>query len=222
MAIQIVLAGSLLVLHQREASALPAAPSPTEWDLPVPDVALTIFSGVERSTTIAQSWRDDARLAFVSLQVDWPTSDPPETVTSVSPFGWLRVVYVAPVEGASSDYAALSMLFERMSGALVDSSVSAWHSPPPAADLLDGVTVNDETAILAGELSGGSEFRAACPNQRSQSGISLTIDPASQERRWNLVYRESGRSAGAPMVMKVNARTGEVQDVRSGSSECGA
>jgi hypothetical protein len=219
-AIQLVLAASLLVLHQRAASALPPAPNPDDWDLPVPDMALTVLSGVERADDVALTWRDDAVLSFVSLQVDWPTSPPPPTVTSVSPFGWLRVVYVAPVLGATSEYAALSMLFERVSGALVSTSVSEWNSSGPLVPLLDGVSVSDETAILAGELSGGTQFRSACPDRRSQSGISLTIDPATRERIWSIVYRESGRSAGSPMRISVNASSGEVREVRSGASTC--
>jgi hypothetical protein len=219
-AIQVLLAGSLVFLHQRAASALPAAPNPDDWDLPVPDMGLTILTGVDRAVPIAQSWREDAELAFVSLQVDWPTSDPPATVTSVSPFGWVRMVFVAPVTGASSDYAALSMLFERVSGALVSTSVSEWNSGLPEHALLEGVTVTDETAILAGELSGGTMFRSACPDVRSQSGISLTVDPATQDRIWNIVYRDSGRSTGNPMRITVNANTGDVREIRAGLSQC--
>lgn len=222
LALQVVLAGILLVNHQRAASALPEAPAAHEWQLPTPDNGLTILTGVERANPIAQSWREEAVLAFASLQVDWSTDPPPDTITAVSPFGWLRLVYVAPVNGAESDYAALSMLFERVSGSLVSSSVSAWNSGPPPEPLLDGVTVTDETAILAGELSGGTEFRAACPGKRNQTGISLTIDPTTGARQWNLVYREQGNSAGGPMRISVNAVTGEVRDVRAGSLECAA
>jgi hypothetical protein len=112
------------------------------------------------------------------------------------------------------------MLFERVSGALVSTSVSEWNSSGPLVPLLDGVSVSDETAILAGELSGGTQFRSACPDRRSQSGISLTIDPATRERIWSIVYRESGRSAGSPMRISVNASSGEVREVRSGASTC--
>ncbi|MCC6705540.1 MAG: hypothetical protein IT334_11725 [Thermomicrobiales bacterium] len=218
--LQLVLAGSLILFDRQDAAALPAAPNPDDWDLPTPDMGLTVITGVERADEVARTWDDDARLAFVSLQVDWPTSPPPETVTSIPPFGWLRVVYVAPVEGGASDYAALSLLFERVSGALISSSVSAWSASLPDAGLLDSITVTDETAIFAAEVSGGTAFRAACPDQRSQSAVSMSLDAATGERHWNIVYRESGRNSGGPMRVTVNAATGEVHEARSGAATC--
>lgn len=222
LAIQVVLAGSLLLLHQRASSALPVAPDPADWDLPVPDMGLTILTGVERADEVARTWRDDATLAFVSLQVDWATTAPPDTVTSIPPFGWLRVVYVASVDGGPTDSAALSMLFERVSGALINATVDEWSGGAPDIPLIENVVVTDETALLAGELSGGTAFRAECPDRRSQTGISMTIDAATGERLWNIVYRESGRSTGGPMRITVNSSTGEVREVRAGSSECAA
>jgi len=218
--LQLVLAGSLILLGRQDAAALPAAPNPDDWDLPTPDMGLTVITGVERADEVARAWHDDAQLAFVSLQVDWPTSPPPDTVTSIPPFGWLRVVYVAPVDGGSSDYAALSLLFERVSGALISSSVSEWSATLPDDALLDGITVTDETAVFAAEVSGGTAFRAACPDKRSQSAVSMTMDSATGERLWNIVYRESGRNPGGPMRVTVNAATGEVREARSGSKTC--
>ncbi len=218
--VQVVLAGSLLYLNRQAASAIPAAPDPAAWDLPVPDTALSIESGVERANDVAQAWHLDATLVFVSIQVDWPTSDPPETVTGVSPFGWLRLLYVAPVDGASTDYASLSLLFERVSGALTGASVGEWGNTPNGSSLFDNVAVSSETAILAGEIAGGTEFRAACPQLRSQSGTTLTADPATGERFWTIVYRDRSEGSTGPMRLTVSAQSGNVQDVRNGSPTC--
>ena len=220
--LQVVLVVSLLIVTQREASALPAAPDPAAWDLPVPDMALTVETGIERADEVARSWNENAQLTFVSMQIDWPRDDPPITVTSVSPFGWIRFMYVAPIDGAASDYAALSLMFERVSGQLTNASVSEWDTPPPTEPLFQGVTVSGETATLAGELSGGTVFRAACPQERSQSGTSISIDPLTGDRIWNVVYRDNSEAAGGPMRISVNAESGDVQELRSGSATCSA
>jgi hypothetical protein len=221
-AIQVVLTVVLFGVSRSQASALPDAPDVDVIDLPVPNLALTISSGVERANEVALAWQDDARLSFVSLQVDWATTPPPETVTSVSPFGWLRLVYVAPVEGAESDYAALSLLFERMSGALVEAEVSPWHIEPSGPDLLDTIQVTEETALLAAEISGGTAYRAACPDLRSHSTISIATDSVSGEPVWHIGYRERGRDASGTMRLEVNAVSGAVSVSREAPAGCGA
>ena len=220
LAIQIVLAGALFVVERREASAVPAAPNLEDWDLPVPDMALTIESGIERANQVAVSWHEDAELSFVSMQIDWATTDPPDTITSVSAFGWLRLMYLAPVPNGSSDFAALSLTFERVSGQLTGSSVRRWGSGPPPEPLFANIAVSSETAILAGELSGGTAFRAACPTLRFQSGTTLTVDQATNERFWTIVYRDRSESASGPMRLTVNASTGQVEDVAAGAANC--
>lgn len=219
--VQILLVVALVGVSRSQASALPAAPDVDAYDLPVPDQALTIGSGVERATSVALDWQDDARLTFVSLQVDWATGPPPEVVTSVSPFGWFRAVFVTPVEGAESEYAALSLLFERMSGALVDAEVSPWHVAPSDRNLLGSIQVNEETALLAAELSGGTKYRAACPDLRSHTSLAMTIDTVTGEPVWHIGYRERGRDASGTMRFEVSAGSGAVSVTREAPVECG-
>ena len=220
LAIQITLAGALFFVERREASAVPAAPNLEDWDFPIPDMSLTIESGIERANLVAVSWHEDAELAFVSMQIDWATTDPPATTTSVSAFGWLRLMYLAPVPNGSSDFAALSLTFERVSGQLTGASVRRWGSSPPSEPLFTNITVSSETAILAGELSGGTAFRAACPTLRFQSGTTLTVDQATNERFWTIVYRDRSDSTTGPMRLTVNATTGQVEDVAAGALAC--
>lgn len=219
--LQVVFAVALIGVTRSQASALPDAPEVDAIDLPVPDLALTIESGVERATAVALDWQDDARLTFVSLQVDWATGPPPDVVTSISPFGWFRAVFVAPVDGAESDYAALSLLFERMSGALVEADVSPWHVPPSEQNLLGNTQVNEETALLAAEISGGTAYRAACPDLRSHTSIAMTIDTVSGEPIWHIGYRERGRDATGTMRFQVSASNGAVTVTREAPAECG-
>jgi hypothetical protein len=220
LALQVLLALALVIDHQRSTAAIPSPPDPADWDLPVPDMALTILNSTERADEIARSWRADASLSFASMQIDWPTDPPPDVVTSVSAFGWLRLVYIAPIDQGEHEFAALSLLFERVSGALVNTSVSGWSSGPPGEPLLSNISVTDETAVLAAEVSGGTEFRSACPDKRGQSGVALTVDPVSGERIWSIVYRDTSTGNAGPMRVAVNAVTGEVETLRAGTATC--
>lgn len=220
LALQVVLALVAIGVSRSEAASLPPPPDVDAIELPTPAMALTVLSGVARADPIALDWSPDARLSFAALQVDWPTSPPPDVVSSVSPFGWLRLVYVAPVGGSPERYAALSLLFERVSGALIEARVSPWHVGMPRRELLVDVSTTDDTAVLAAELSGGTAYRAACPDRRNHTGVSISIDAISGDPVWDVVYRERNASAAATMRVVVNARDGGVSVVRSGTDSC--
>lgn len=218
--LQLVLAGARLTTTIRAQDALPSAPALDAIEFQTPDMALTIQSGAERGSQVAAAWTGDAILTFASMQVDWPTDAPPATVTTVSPFGWIRLMYVAPVHNGPSEYAALSLLFERVSGKLTDARVSRWDVEPSEGALLDGITVTDETAVLAAEIDSGTAYRAACPAKRNESIVSLTRDPASAEPVWSISYDENGRNSSGSMLVAVNATSGELTDIRQGPATC--
>jgi hypothetical protein len=218
--LQVVIVATRLTTTIRAQDALPSAPALDGIEFPTPDMALTIQSGVERGNQVASAWSSDAVLTFASMQVDWPTGAPPETVTSVSPFGWIRLMYVAPIENGASDYAALSLLFERVSGKLAGASVSRWDVAPRSGNLLDGITVTDETAVLAAEVDKGTAYRSACPDKRNESIVSLTRDPATGDPVWNVSYDENGRNSSGSMLINVNAATGAVTEIRLGPDTC--
>jgi hypothetical protein len=183
-------------------------------------MALTIPTAVERGNQVASAWSEAAVLTFASMQVDWPTDTPPATVTSVSPFGWIRLLYVAPVDNGPSEYAALSMMFERVSGTLADARVSRWDLAPSQTNLLDGITVTDETALLAAEIDSGTAYRTACPDKRNESMISITRDPVTNAPVWNINYDENGRNSSGSMLLQVNATDGTLTEIRLGPSTC--
>jgi hypothetical protein len=129
-------------------------------------------------------------------------------------------MYVAPIEDGSSDYAALSLMFERVSGKLAGASVSRWDVTPRTGNLLDGITVTDQTAVLAAEVDKGTVYRSACPDKRNESIVSLTRDPATGEPVWNVSYDENGRNSSGSMLINVNASTGAVTEIRLGPDTC--
>lgn len=217
---QLVLVGARAVTTVRAQDRFPSAPPISSFTLDTPAMSLTIPSGIERGNQVAQAWSGDARLVFASMQVDWPTSTPPETVTALSPFGWIRLLYVAPIDGGQSDFAALSLMFERVSGRLVAADSSRWDNAPSATGLLDGVTVSDETAVLAAEIARGTAYRTPCPDLRNQSLIAIDRDAQTGEPIWSISYRENGRDAGGSMRIDVNASNGSVNEIRSGPDTC--
>jgi hypothetical protein len=219
-ALQLILVVARLITTVRAQDALPSAPALDAIQFPTPDMALTIQSGAERGNQVASAWADNAVLAFASMQVDWPTEAPSDTVPSVSPFGWIRLMYVAPVDNGPSDYAALSLLFERVSGTLASASVSRWDVAPRNGNLLDGISVTDQTAVLATEVDGGTIYRAACPDKRNESMVSLTRDATTGEPVWSISYDENGRNSSGSMLVEVNASTGALTDIRQGPATC--
>lgn len=220
LALQLLLVGARAVTTVRAQDRLPAAPDASEFTFDTPAMALTIPSGVERGNQVAARWSDRAKLVFASMQVDWSTDAPPETVTALSPFGWIRLLYVAPISNGPSEYAALSVMFERVSGRLVAAEASRWDLTPPGTGLLDGATVSDETAVLAAEIARGTAYRAACPNLRSQSLIAIERDPLSGAPIWSISYRENGRDASGSVRIDVNASDGTVSEIRTGPDSC--
>jgi hypothetical protein len=220
LALQLLLVGARAVTTVRAQDQLPAAPETSAFTFDTPAMALTIPTGVDRGNQVAARWNDQAKLVFASMQVDWSTDAPPATITALSPFGWIRLLYVAPISNGPSEYAALSVMFERVSGRLVAADASRWDLTPPEAGLLDGVTVSDETAVLAVEISRGTAYRAACPNLRSQSLIAIERDPLSGAPIWSVSYRENGRDASGAMRIDVNASDGTVNEIRPGPDSC--
>lgn len=219
-ALQLLLVGARAAITIRSQGAIPSAPALDAIEFSTPAMALTIQTGAERGKQVATEWSSDAVLAFASMQVDWPTQTPPATVTTVSPFGWIRLMYVAPVSDGPSDYAALSLMFERVSGTLADARVSRWDVAPDQTNLLDGISVNDQTAVLAAEIDAGTAYRTACPDKRNESMVSITRDPINDQPIWSISYDENGRDSGGSMLIAVNASTGVVNEIRLGPSTC--
>jgi hypothetical protein len=111
-------------------------------------------------------------------------------------------------------------MFERVSGKLTDARVSRWDIAPEKVALLDGINVSEETAVLASEIDRGTIYRAACPEKRNQSMVSITRDPASDQPIWNVSYSENGRNSSGSMLIAVNASTGALTELREGPSAC--
>ena len=214
--------GSVLASSNRAQSALPDPASISTFGFETPDSALTLMTGKERADRVAAAWDEDARVVYASMQVDWSADPPPSTTTTISQFGWLRFVYVTDISGGRTDQATLSLLFERMSGQLINQTVNQWSEPFPQPDLFAGISTTDSTALLGTELGGGTAFRAECPKIRNRSLVSLVVDQSSGQPNWIISYPGKNGDLVTGMGFNVNAATGAVAITRQPPASCPA
>jgi hypothetical protein len=220
--LQAVLFGSVFASSARDDSAMPATESTSSFDFSTPDTALTLMTGKERADQVAAKWDPDARLVYASMQIDWSSAPPPATTTSISPFGWLRFVYVTEIHGGRTDQATLSLLFERVSGQLINQTVNQWSEPFLESELFANVSTTDSTAVLGTELGGGTAFRSECPKIRNRSMVSLVVDQTSGEPAWIISYPGENGDLVTGMGFNVNAASGAVTITRQPPASCPA
>ena len=220
--LQAVLFGSVFASSAREDAAMPAEAPIASFDFETPDMALTLMTGKERADQVAAAWDSDARLVYASMQIDWSSDPPPPTTTTISSFGWLRFVYVTDIDGGRTDQATLSLLFERMSGQLINQTVNQWSEPFPEADLFATISTTDSTAVLGTELGGGTAFRAECPKIRNRSLVSLVVDQISGQPVWIISYPGKNGDLVTGMGFNVNAASGAVTITRQPPATCPA
>jgi hypothetical protein len=220
--LQLVLFGGAYANQLRQDAAMPDPAAIASFPFDTPANALTLMTGRERADQVAKAWDANARLVYASMQIDWPNGQPPETVTSISPFGWLRFVYLADIDGGRTDRATLSILIERVSGKLINQTVNQWTESFAEGDLFAQVTTSDTTAVLGTELGGGTDFRAACPKVRNRSIVSLVLDQSSGQPVWVIGYPGKNGDISTGMGFHVNAATGAVTVTRQPPSECPA
>lgn len=220
--LQLILLGGAYANQVRQNGAIPDTAAASSFPFDTPPAALTLMTGRERADQVARAWDANARLVYASMQIDWPNEPPPTTVTSISPFGWLRFVYVTDIDGGRTDRATLSILFERVSGRLINQTINQWTEPFADGDLFAQVTTSDTTAVLGTELGGGTAFRAACPKIRNRSIVSLVLDQSSAEPIWVIGYPGQNGDITAGMGFHVNAATGAVTVTRQPPKECPA
>jgi hypothetical protein len=220
--VQAALFGSVFLSSNRAQSALPEPASKSTFDFETPDTALTLMTGKERADQVAAAWDDDARIVYASMQIDWSADPPPPTTTTISSFGWLRFVYVTDIDGGRTNQATLSLLFERVSGQLINQTVNQWSEPFPESELFVGVSTTDSTAVLGTELGGGTAFRAECPKFRNRSLVSLVVDQNSGQPNWVISYPGMNGDLVSGMGFIVNGATGAVTITRQPPASCPA
>lgn len=163
------------------------------------------WAGVQAA---AMAWNEDARLALVSAQYDWPLSAPPGGASDLPVGGWLTFVFMRKVdEGAES----LSVLVERRSGVVVRKLVRRVGIQPPDGALhLDEWPVTSIAALAAAEAAGGEAFRNACPGARHVTRLALEEAPNGNGAYWVVTYQDVRVPVAPALRVRIDATSGAI------------
>lgn len=203
---------------------LPDVPDPPP--LPPPDPAVTQPATLESGLAVAErqavAWLPDARLMLATLQVDWPWDVPPGPPPELPGTGWLTYVFVAPWQapGRSPGAATIALRVERLSGQIVSQDVLPWEQAPPMPTATPAPAVTAARAVLAAEAAGGTDYRRACPQFRHLTRASL-VDVEPWGRHWVVTYEDATQPDQNGMLVRVDAATGAVLQVRTDVAACG-
>ena len=193
-------------------SAPPPPPVPTAEPLALLATPATLETGLDVAWRQARAWREGAQLLYATMQVDWPWDPvPPGAVTRVPGTGWLTYVFVAPWHspGRRIEAASLSILVERLSGAVAAQTTLDWEQapnlpPPPATP-----AVPSTAAVLTAEAAGGTAFRRGCPIDRHLTRVSL-VTGTDLPTHWVVTYQDARKPEHHGLVVRVDATTGKV------------
>jgi hypothetical protein len=219
MQVGLVIAG-LVVWTQVPAAPAPATVVPTA----VPTGLTSLESASPVAGAAAAAWLPGARLMHAALQIDWPWEAPPPGETEPVPAtGWVDYVFAAPWTGPGRPPggATLSVLVERLSGAIVFQSSLAWETMPQVPSPPADTAVTSLEAAAAAEAAGGAAFRYACPVYRHVSRVSL-VTPASAPPHWLVTYEDTRQPDRHGLMITVNAATGATSTTGGTAPECKA
>jgi hypothetical protein len=185
---------------------------------------LTIESGIQLGQQQASTWLPGAKVLNVNMQIDWPTSPPDETVTTLPPGGWVTVTFVAPWDHDEAEAATLTLFFDRGSGQLFGQSQTEWSNAPHASISLSEASVDSTTAVVAAELAGGTSFRAECPETRTRTRVNLVAQTTGNSgdesgQVWLISYTDS-RNRFAGYRVSVDAQSGDIVSIEDDRVEC--
>jgi hypothetical protein len=205
-----------------DAPALPPIPGTTA---PLDGSGATLESALPLAQTQARAWLPDAVLLNASMQVDWPWTVPPEPPTEIPGTGWISYAFLAPwyPPGRPAGGASLSVVVERLSGAIVSQETDGWEQapqmqpPPPAAP------IDSTAATLAAEAAGGTAFRRACPQFRHLSRtIPVAAGRTEWPQHWVVLYEDSRQPSQHGLLIRIDANTGKVLEQHGEAPKCPA
>jgi hypothetical protein len=183
--------------------------------------SLSIETAIDAATRRAQGWAENAFLFAAAVQVDWP-KEPGEAADSGLPeSGWVLLTFGTESggEGSKGEGASLSLLVDRVSGAILDEREMAWGRAPTRRLDITTYPISSTISLFAADLSIGNKYRAACPQFRHLSRASFAAEPDGNGAYWLVTYEDS-RSAGRPELrIEIDAMSGEVTRDDSSATE---
>jgi len=156
-------------------------------------------------TAMAQAviWAPGAALVDEVVWLSWPVAAPDASEMSAPVHGWTTFVF------ASGDQ-RLALVIDRGSGFILGQHPKTLGLPAAGSLDLFRATISAETAAVAAEALGGSDYRAACPDHRNQTKVGATIDGTSRALLWVVTYADD-RSVSLPdIIVALDATTGAV------------
>ena len=220
--ITLIVAGLAYWYRTPTAPALPPLPSQ-----PAPRIngGATYESALPIAQAQADVWLPQARLLNAAMQVDWDWTVPDAPVTILPPTGWLTYTFIAPWQpwGKPPGAASLDVIFDRLSGEVVRqaslgwATAPEWREPPPVA------AITSTQATLRAEAAGGTAFRRGCPDLRHLSRTFPVAAGRTQwPQHWVIIYEDTRVREQQGLLVRIDAATGEVLEMRQDAPECPA
>lgn len=201
--LQIVLSAFLVSRSVLEPAAVSSEAERLETHVPV-GFPLSIETGLDGATKIAQRWSADAWLMSATMQVEWPRAEPEATSSEIPKGGW--IIYIFGSEGGEG----LSLLIDRVGHGIFDQDVVVWTDETRKSIFYTTYPISSITAQFAAETIYGATFRGACPAFRHLSRVSFVPNMNGVGAHWAVSY-EDARSLGGPaFVVRIDANEGLV------------
>jgi hypothetical protein len=222
LAVQVLLALVALAvwIWTPNAPALPPVPTNTA---PLVGSGATLESALPLAQSQADAWLPNAVLLNASMQVDWPWTVPPEPPAEIPGTGWISYAFLAPwfPPGRPPGGASLSVVVERLSGAVVSQETKGWEEAPQVQPPPPAAPVDSTAATLAAEAAGGTAFRRACPQYRH---LSRTIPVAAGRTKWPqhwvVIYEDSRAPDQHGLLVRIDAATGKFLELSDTAPQC--
>ena len=191
----------------------PIHPS-TEPDRPVDFEGVWLFA-----SKVAADWRSDAKLVRATMQIDWPLEPQPEQFAELPQGGWILLAFLSKGE-------LLTMRLDRGSGTIVETRllalVEASRDAYAAAAIdFEQASTTSGTAARAADAAYGSEYRAACPEMRFVSWLTVAREPVTGQPVWRITYETRAEEPQPSMMLDVDWQTGDILNVTNATADCG-
>ncbi len=203
-----------------DAPALPPIPRAAA---PLDGSGATLESALPLAQAQADAWLPNAVLLNASMQVDWPWTVPPEPPTEIPGTGWISYAFLAPwyPPGRPAGGASLSVVVERLSGAIVSQETDGWEQSPQLRPPPPASPVDSSKATLAAEAAGGTAFRRACPQYRHLSRtIPVAAGLTKWPQNWIVIYEDSRQPSQHGLLIRLDATTGKVLEQSGEAPDC--
>jgi hypothetical protein len=204
------------------APALPSIPGTTA---PLDGSGATLESALPLAESQAEAWLPNDVLLNASMQVDWPWTVPADPPTAIPGTGWISYAFLAPWNppGRPAGAASLSVVVERLSGAIVSQETVGWEQAPQVQPPPPAAPIDSTRATLLAEAAGGTAFRRACPQYRHLSRT-IPVAPGRTDwpQHWVVIYEDSRQPAQHGLMLRVDAATGKILEQSGDAPDCQA